>query len=246
VKITAALTAIALTTVVVTSAQAYDPKNYVPSPQEIIKAYKVGLQTCLERRKVNPYTSDRCFSELADGRDAAIDTRVDPWGTCQKAGIDRITANASTCAAYTMNLINDFIAKWDPEQITTGQESPKQETHSWLGVETTSVSQEIAKFVGLDKSRFSTQLAACEWIHHPHLEQFCLAGASIKSIYSGSPADQSGLQPEDVILAYNGTRIKEAIELGRLVADTAPNTVVKLTIWRDNEEQEVNVTIAAR
>jgi serine protease Do len=53
------------------------------------------------------------------------------------------------------------------------------------------------------------------------------------------------VQPGDVILSYDGKPIERSRQLPRLVADTPPDKQVKLTIWRDGKEQEVELKAAA-
>jgi serine protease Do len=53
------------------------------------------------------------------------------------------------------------------------------------------------------------------------------------------------LQPGDVILAYDGKPIDRSRQLPRLVADTPPDSLVKLSMWRDGKEQEVELKVAA-
>jgi serine protease Do len=93
----------------------------------------------------------------------------------------------------------------------------------WIGARIQPVTDDLAESVGLAKSR----------------------GAMIASIDAGSPAAQAKLQPGDVILSYDGTAIARSRQLPRLVAATPPNKEVKLTIWRDNKEQPVDVRAAA-
>jgi len=93
----------------------------------------------------------------------------------------------------------------------------------WIGARIQPVSEEIAEAVGLDKSR----------------------GAMIGAVDQASPAAQAKLQPGDVILSFDGKPIDRSRQLPRLVADAAPDTVVKLSVWRDGKEQEVELKIAA-
>jgi serine protease Do len=53
------------------------------------------------------------------------------------------------------------------------------------------------------------------------------------------------LQPGDVILSFDGKPIDRSRQLPRLVADAAPDTVVKLSVWRDGKEQEMELKVAA-
>jgi serine protease Do len=93
----------------------------------------------------------------------------------------------------------------------------------WIGARIQPVTDEIAEAVGLDKSR----------------------GAMIAAIDPSSPAAQAKLQPGDVILSYDGKPIDRSRQLPRLVADTPPDTVVKLTMWRDGKESEIELKTAA-
>ena len=93
----------------------------------------------------------------------------------------------------------------------------------WIGARIQPVTEEIAEAVGLDKGR----------------------GAMIGAVDSASPAAQAKLQPGDVILAFDGKPIERSRQLPRLVADTAPETSVKLSVWRDGKDQEVEIKVAA-
>jgi serine protease Do len=93
----------------------------------------------------------------------------------------------------------------------------------WIGARIQPVTDDIAESLGLDKAR----------------------GALIASIDPASPATQGGLKPGDVILSYDGKPIERSRQLPRLVADSAPNKPVKLTIWRDGKESEVTLTVVA-
>ncbi len=66
----------------------------------------------------------------------------------------------------------------------------------------------------------------------------------IAIIDPASPAAQAKLQPGDVILAYDGKPIDRSRQLPRMVADTPPETSVKLTVWRDSKEHEVELKVA--
>jgi serine protease Do len=93
----------------------------------------------------------------------------------------------------------------------------------WIGARIQPVTDEIAEAVGLDKNR----------------------GAMIAAIDPGSPAAQAKLQPGDVILTYDDKPIERSRQLPRLVADTPPDTSIKLALWRDGKEQAVDLKVAA-
>jgi serine protease Do len=93
----------------------------------------------------------------------------------------------------------------------------------WIGARIQPVTDDIAESLGLDKAR----------------------GALIAAIDPDSPATQAGLKPGDVILTYDAKPIDRSRQLPRMVADSAPDKPVKLTIWRDGKEAEVTLTVVA-
>lgn len=72
-----------------------------------------------------------------------------------------------------------------------------------------------------------------------------VSGALVLLVYKGSPAELGGLRPGDVIVAYNGKPIRDAIELRNRVVETEIGQQATLRIRRAGEEREVNVTITA-
>jgi len=58
-----------------------------------------------------------------------------------------------------------------------------------------------------------------------------------------TPARKAGLKIDDVILEYNGQRVKSSTQLQSFVALTEPGTTVQLKVWRDREEITIPVQI---
>jgi 2-alkenal reductase len=70
------------------------------------------------------------------------------------------------------------------------------------------------------------------------------AGDYVVNVRPGSPAEEAGLRPNDIITAIDGTEITPERSLGSIVLDEyQPGDQVELTILRDGEEQTVNLTI---
>ncbi|HEX2828924.1 MAG TPA: DegQ family serine endoprotease [Burkholderiales bacterium] len=69
-------------------------------------------------------------------------------------------------------------------------------------------------------------------------------GVLVASVEPKSPADQAGLQPGDVILAFEGKPVKSANELPRVVAATKPGTVITLDVWRGGAKKQIKATLA--
>ena len=96
-------------------------------------------------------------------------------------------------------------------------------TRGWLGVQIQPVTPALADSLGLKKAE----------------------GAIIDQAQPGSPALKAGLQSGDVITSVNGTPVKDARDLARLIAVVAPDKTVKLDIVRQGESRTVSVTLAA-
>jgi S1-C subfamily serine protease len=51
------------------------------------------------------------------------------------------------------------------------------------------------------------------------------------------------VRPEDVITAFNGSRVDDPNALRNAVAGTAPGTDVTLTVWRNRREEQLRVRL---
>ena len=72
------------------------------------------------------------------------------------------------------------------------------------------------------------------------------AGALIAEVTAGGPGARAGLQPGDIVLSVNGTKISGSNELTRAVAATHSGEVMHLEIRRNGRVQTVNVTSGVR
>ncbi|MEX3548266.1 MAG: DegQ family serine endoprotease [Burkholderia sp.] len=70
-------------------------------------------------------------------------------------------------------------------------------------------------------------------------------GALVSSVDQKGPAAKAGLQPGDVILAVNGTPVRDSAMLPGQIASLKPGTKVDLQIWRDKERKDVTVTLTS-
>ncbi len=67
-------------------------------------------------------------------------------------------------------------------------------------------------------------------------------GVLVADVIKGGPAEKAGVRPGDVVVEFNGVKIKEVPDLQRRVANVTPGETVKLTVVRD--KQMVPVTVA--
>ena len=84
----------------------------------------------------------------------------------------------------------------------------------WLGVRIQVVTKEIADVEKLDEPR----------------------GALVASVAPKSPSDKAGIKAGDIILEFNGTKIKEMKELPKIVAQTDVGKTVEVKVWRNKKE----------
>jgi len=91
----------------------------------------------------------------------------------------------------------------------------------WLGVRIQDVTKEIAEIENLDKPR----------------------GALVASVAPNSPSEKAGVKAGDIILEFNGERIKEMKELPIIVARTEVGKKVKVKIWRNKKEITKTITL---
>jgi len=68
-------------------------------------------------------------------------------------------------------------------------------------------------------------------------------GAVVKTVSPGGAAAKAGLEPGDVVIAYNGKPVASRDDLVAMVVATKPGTSVPVRIVRDRAEKTVNVTV---
>ncbi|MGD8894680.1 MAG: Do family serine endopeptidase [Acidobacteriota bacterium] len=91
----------------------------------------------------------------------------------------------------------------------------------WMGVTISSMTEDLAATYDLDEAK----------------------GAVVNSVTPGSPADEVGIQPEDVILSADGRAIEDSSDLSRYIASKAPETEVELSVLRDGERKAISITL---
>ena len=91
----------------------------------------------------------------------------------------------------------------------------------WLGVRIQDVTKEIAEVEKLDEPR----------------------GALVASVAPNSPSEKAGVKSGDIILEFNGEKIKQMKELPIIVARTKVGKKVKVKIWRNKKEIIKTITL---
>ena len=72
------------------------------------------------------------------------------------------------------------------------------------------------------------------------------AGVRIGEVNTGSAAEKAGIKEGDLIVEYDGERVRSARQLTRLVQETADGRSVKIAIDRGGQRQTVEATPEAR
>ena len=91
----------------------------------------------------------------------------------------------------------------------------------WLGVRIQDVTKEIASLAGLNEPK----------------------GAFIGGVSEGGPAEKGGIKSGDIILEFDGEKIKTMRNLPRVVANTKPNKRVTVKLWRDKKMISKKLTL---
>jgi len=73
-----------------------------------------------------------------------------------------------------------------------------------------------------------------------------LVGENGKSSDTTGPAAKAGIKAEDVIVEFDGTKIKDNQDLTMVVANTVPGKTVKVKVVRHGEEKVFDVVLAER
>jgi serine protease Do len=94
-------------------------------------------------------------------------------------------------------------------------------TRGWLGVQIQSVTPGIADSLGLKQA----------------------GGAIVDEPQAGSPAAKAGIKAGDVIIALNGTPVKDSGDLAREVAMSAPGSSVKLQVLHKGQSKTITLRL---
>ena len=72
------------------------------------------------------------------------------------------------------------------------------------------------------------------------------AGQAQDAVVPGSPADQGGLRPGDVIVAVEGTTLDATHPLDLVTSQFGPGTSVKLDVLRNGQIIQLTVVLGTR
>jgi serine protease Do len=94
----------------------------------------------------------------------------------------------------------------------------------WLGVQTTELSVEDAKTLGLSPVK----------------------GVLVHSVLRGQPAERGGLQKKDIILSVNDAQVDSPRDVSRMIRGLEAGRVVRLSILRDGKTLQLSVPLGTK
>ncbi len=100
----------------------------------------------------------------------------------------------------------------------------KKVKRGWLGVTIQDVDENTARALGLSEPK----------------------GALVASVRPEDPAAEAGIRVGDVIVSVNGKSIENAGDLTRTIGRLSPDETVNMTVWRQGEVSELEVTLGER
>ena len=95
-------------------------------------------------------------------------------------------------------------------------------SRGWMGVTIQPVTEELAKSFGLRQA----------------------TGALVNNVLKGGPAQKAGMRQGDVIIAFNGSEVKDPSHLQRLVAEYGVGKAARVTVFRDGKNVDLTLTVA--
>lgn len=97
-------------------------------------------------------------------------------------------------------------------------------TRGWLGVSIQDIDENMARALDLD----------------------ILDGAIISQVLQNSPAEEAGINEQDIVISINGKEVSNSSQLKNLVSSLRPNSKADFVILRDNKEKFISVTLGER
>mgnify|MGYP000235736931 CR=1 FL=1 len=92
-------------------------------------------------------------------------------------------------------------------------------------------------FIGVEYRMITRQMAVLNEIPE---------GAYIMDVVSGSPAEKSGIEAEDIITKINGEKVTSNNDLARIIGKKRVGDSITVTLWRDGEETKVQLSLGSQ
>jgi serine protease Do len=106
--------------------------------------------------------------------------------------------------------------------VVTSLKETGHVTRGYLGVNIQPITPEIAEGLGIKETH----------------------GALVSDVQPDTPAAKAGLKVGDVVTKVNGNEVKDARDLSRRISSIRPGADAKVTVLRDGQEKQFNVSLA--
>ena len=107
------------------------------------------------------------------------------------------------------------------KSVITDLKSDGKVVRGYLGVQIQDITRDLADGIGLADT----------------------AGALVASTTPETPAGKAGIKSGDAIIAVNGETVEDTKDLSRRIAGFRPDTKVALTVFRNGDAKEIDVTL---
>jgi len=105
--------------------------------------------------------------------------------------------------------------------LASAKSEEKKIERGWLGVYVQDITKDLKEAMDLKSKR----------------------GVLVRDVVEDSPADEAGIKSEDVILIFDGNKLKDSGDLISLIRKTSPGNEADLVIVRDGKEKTVTVVL---
>ena len=114
-----------------------------------------------------------------------------------------------------------FLASLVTATPVVAKKDKEESKRGWLGVYIQDITTDIKEAMDLKSKR----------------------GVLIRDVVEDSPANEAGIEQEDVVIEFEGKRVQGSSHLTRLIRNSSPGERVKLKILRDGKEKTITVTL---
>jgi len=126
--------------------------------------------------------------------------------------------------SVTIMILLAFLASMVTATPVVAKEDKERLERGWLGVYIQDITKDMKEALDLKSKR----------------------GVLVRDVVKDSPADEAGIEQEDVIIRFEGKKVRNSSNLTSLIRDSSPGEKVKLKILRNGKERTLTVTLGER
>jgi len=197
------------------------------------RAY-MGVYTSDWNTKSNPYAEDYDYG--------IIITKVVKDGPAQKAGVENkdLLLELDNEKVYTNDQLTKMLQNYEPGnkvKITVVKvDGDKQNLKIKLGSREDVNKTPKRAFLGINVNELDAD-------DYEELEIDKQYGLEVERVLSDSPAQEAGIEEEDVIMKLDGENVYTESQFSQMIKNYKPKDNVTLTVWREGNSQEIDVVL---